>query len=620
MTSCHSTRDRTPRKAIWLRLRLQWNLTAIALAVSLLAVGLQLPLVFVTRFLIDTAIPSRRVGMLDVVIICLFAFMLAKGLTDVIHGYVGTLLRERTTLDLQMFLLRHLHSLGLPYIHESSSDYLSARVMADTASAASLPGGVVIPLVSDFLTLIAALIMIAALQWQLACLALIAVPAMIAYYRATSPRLRLASEHLQEAISSSFTRYHEALDNMELIKAFQTEEREASIVTHSLAHKRQSALRLSILTSLATSAAAFISGCGVLVVLGVGGRMVMEGRITLGTLIAFNLLIGYMFTPIQSLMTSLATLQTSLTAVARLDQIMSAPPRITDPSKPICLPRPVERIEFDNVSFTYSNDAVALRDVSLAAFAGQTIALVGANGAGKSTLARLIPRLYDPCQGAVLLNGVDLRSLRQSDLRGITSLVPQESVIIPGTIRDNIFYGSGNVNAETLDSVLWVSTADEVLAHLHAGWNTSVGERGVRLSGGERQRIAIARALLRCPSILILDEATSQIDSLARARIYDRLNSLLVQSVRFVVDHRMTVVKSADLIIVLDQGRVIDLGRHRELMERCARYCSLFSEAAAQYVAAVSDDAIRADASPLSRLVGGRSTDERIAVNVALEA
>ncbi|HSK62916.1 MAG TPA: ABC transporter ATP-binding protein, partial [Pyrinomonadaceae bacterium] len=295
----------------------------------------------------------------------------------------------------------------------------------------------------------------------------------------------------------------------------------------------------------------------------------------LGTLMAFNIFVGYLFAPAQRLMNVAADAQSSSVALDRLCELFETKREVDDPIAPQELNGVRGDVSFRDISFSYSPGQPVLRGINLDVSAGSVVALVGRNGAGKTTLVNLVPRFFDPDQGQLCVDGIDVRSLRQKDLRSVIAMVPQETVLFSGTIRENVCYGC----AEASDTDAWeaiaAANADEFINTLPDGLATEVGENGVGLSGGQRQRIAIARAMIRQPRILILDEATSEVDVESEQFIRAALERLFRDRTTFIIAHRLATVVNADLIVVLDKGKIVDQGTHPELFERCSLYRDL---------------------------------------------
>jgi ATP-binding cassette subfamily B protein/subfamily B ATP-binding cassette protein MsbA len=309
-----------------------------------------------------------------------------------------------------------------------------------------------------------------------------------------------------------------------------------------------------------------------LTILSFGGYLVIQGSTTLGVLVAFQSYVWRIFDPLMQLATSISSTQRGLAAMDRVIEVLDKPAESPDRADAIEAPSRVDELRFENVAFEYVPGRPVLEGVSLSARGGTTLALVGPSGAGKTTLTDLVARFHDPTRGAILLNGLDLRSLRLSSYRALLGVVSQEVFLFDGSVSENIAYGRRDASAEEIVEAAKRANAHEMIESLPAGYDSIIGERGVKLSGGQRQRLSIARALLADPQILILDEATSSLDTESEQQIQKSIRALLAGRTTFVIAHRLSTIAHADQIVVLESGRVVETGSHRELMQRRGRY------------------------------------------------
>jgi ATP-binding cassette subfamily B protein/subfamily B ATP-binding cassette protein MsbA len=309
-----------------------------------------------------------------------------------------------------------------------------------------------------------------------------------------------------------------------------------------------------------------------LTILSFGGYLVIQGSTTLGVLVAFQSYVWRIFDPLMQLATSISSTQRGLAAMDRVIEVLDKPAESPDRADAIEAPSRVDELRFENVGFEYVPGRPVLEGVSLSARGGTTLALVGPSGAGKTTLTDLVARFHDPTRGAILLNGLDLRSLRLSSYRALLGVVSQEVFLFDGSVSENIAYGRRDASAEEIVEAAKRANAHEMIESLPAGYDSIIGERGVKLSGGQRQRLSIARALLADPQILILDEATSSLDTESEQQIQKSIRALLAGRTTFVIAHRLSTIAHADQIVVLESGRVVETGSHRELMQRRGRY------------------------------------------------
>jgi ATP-binding cassette subfamily B protein len=386
-------------------------------------------------------------------------------------------------------------------------------------------------------------------------------------YAAVRERLGLVTATLAEDIAG-----------MRIVQAF-TRERAAYANFRDVAGRyRDSNMQTVILNGLYFPAVDFLSSMALAIVLGYGGYLYFDGSITIGTLFAFMLYVQNFFDPVQQLS---QLYNTFLSAAAALDKIMGVldeKPEVADAAVAGELPRIEGRVRFEDVRFRYGRGDEVLHGIDLDVPAGTTVALVGHTGAGKSTIAKLIARFYDPTGGRLTIDGVDLRDVTQSSLRGQLGIVPQEGFLFAGTVRDNIAFGRPDASLEDVVAAARTVGADEFVLELENGYDTQLGERGTRLSLGQRQLVAFARALLADPRVLILDEATSSVDIGTERKIEAALGRLLFARTAFIIAHRLSTIRGADLIVVLEHGRIVEQGSHAELMERGGLYMSLYGD------------------------------------------
>lgn len=547
----------------------------LAAGLMVISVGLQLPLALVTRYIIDDLLPNKNIHGLDLVILTLLGVMILKGLVDVCQNYTISLARERIVANLQMRLLDHVQSLSLSFFWKSKAAYLSARISADSTSVGNAVTNSILPAIRDVVTVVFATVMVMIFQWKLGLASLGILPMFIFSLRLLSKRRRRCAEAYQESYAVACESLTESLSAMEVVKAFVAEENEAAKVRRAVVSRMKAFVQMGLVSSVSTFAAWFIAGLGPLLVLWFGGRMIVNGELTLGTLMAFNIFVGYLFAPAQRLMNVAADAQTSSVALDRLCELFDTSREVDDPQEPLEPGELRGDVSFRQISFSYSPGQPVLKGINLDVPAGSVVALVGRNGAGKTTLVNLIPRFFDPDHGQMCVDGIDVRSLRQKDLRSLIAMVPQETVLFSGTIRENIRYGLPAASDIDVREAMAAANADEFINALPDGLDTEVGENGVGLSGGQRQRIAIARAMIRQPRILILDEATSEVDVESEQFIRAALEQLFRDRTTFIIAHRLATVVNADLIVVLDNGEIIDQGTHQELFERCSLYRDL---------------------------------------------
>jgi subfamily B ATP-binding cassette protein MsbA len=484
------------------------------------------------------------------------------------RGMTITLVAQRLLFDLRQRLFRHLQRLSLRYYETQHTGRIMSRVLYDVDVVQSILGGSLLHIVTDTITLSVVLVLILAMY---PLLSIIAIAAMILYttnYLVFRKKLRSAAADVQEQYSGIYSTLHERIAGAKIVKSFGREQSESRRFVGEIREQlglnvRQS--RLGILMGIGSEVITAGASIGVLLV---GGWMIIvQQSLTIGDLIAFNMYMGMLYGPITTLIQSNDTIQRTLAAIERIFDTLDTLPDVQEKKDAVMLDPCEGRVEFRNVDFWYEPGHPVLQNISFAAEPGKMIALVGPSGGGKSTIVNLIPRFYDPTEGVILIDGHDLRELKLISLRQHIGIVLQETFLFSGTIRDNIKYGKSKATDEEIMRAAIAANAHDFIMEFPEGYETEIGERGVGLSGGQRQRISIARAILRNPKILILDEATSSLDSEAEALIQEALDKLMADRTTFVIAHRLSTVMNADEILVIDGGKIVERGTHEELVK-----------------------------------------------------
>jgi ATP-binding cassette subfamily B protein len=489
-------------------------------------------------------------------------------------GWTG----ERMLADLRNHLFRHLQRLSLGFYERNRAGALVSRITNDVEALDQLVTDGVTSLVQNSLTLLGTAVIMFVLDWRLALATLTVVPLLVAgttvfrrkssrSYRRVRERLSLVTATLAEDIAGmrvlqAFTRERAAREH------FAEVNRQYRAVNHETVV--QNALYFPFVDMLSTLATA--------IVLGYGGYLVFEGDMTVGVLTAF---LGYLtnfFDPVQQLSQLYSTFLSAVAALDKIMDVLAEDEEVTDSDGAADLVRVRGHVRFDHVRFKYATGPEVLHGIDLDVPPGTTVALVGHTGAGKSTIAKLLARFYDPTDGAIRIDGVDLRDVRQESLRRQLGIVPQEGFLFAGTVAENIAFGRPDASRDEVVAAARTVGADEFIERLEQGYDTQLGERGFRLSLGQRQLVAFSRALLADPRILILDEATSSVDIGTERRIERALRRLLHGRTAFIIAHRLSTIRDADLIVVLEHGTIVEQGTHEELLTARRRYSELYGE------------------------------------------
>jgi subfamily B ATP-binding cassette protein MsbA len=440
----------------------------------------------------------------------------------------------------------------------------------------------------DLLLLVVFASFVIGISWRLALVAFVVIPPITYVVTRIGHRLRKYSTRSQEKMADITSVLQETISGIRVVKAFGMEAFESSKFFKHTREFLRAFMKQQCAASLAPPMTEFLGAAGALVVLWYGGTQVLGGNLLGPDLfLLFLAAMLSMIHPAKNLTHANTKIQEGLAAARRIFAILDTEPKITDAPDSVEVSYVREGVEFDSVCFSYDTSDYVLKDINFAVKKGQVVAIVGPSGAGKSTLVDLIPRFYDPTSGRVLVDGVDIRKIKMRSLRGLMGIVTQETILFNDTVRSNIAYGLEEIPSERVVEAAKAANAHDFISTLPEGYDTVIGDRGVRLSGGERQRIAIARAILKDPQILIFDEATSSLDSESEKLVQDAIQRLISQRTNFVIAHRLSTVTRADLILVMENGRIIERGRHEELLAAGNLYRKLYDMQFKDYPQAV---------------------------------
>jgi subfamily B ATP-binding cassette protein MsbA len=552
----------------------------IATAALLLASVITLAFPLVVRYLLDAAFLKHDRTLLDRIALGLLAGFAVQAVLNYIQVYWLSATGERAVAGLRRELFAKLLEMPPGFFANRRTGELTSRLTIDIGLVQAIMSNQLAEFARQGLALVGSVVVLTIMQWRLMLTTLGVVPIVIASGFFFGRRLRRMTTSVQDQVADATAVAEQAFSQIRVVQGFAQESHErerygtriAGVVHTALQRARARALFFGMLTFTAFGA--------VTAVMWQGGNLVLANELTPGLLISFLLYTVTIAAAIGTLTSFYAAYQEASGAVERVFQLLELPSPIADPVHPTPLPHPLRgEVEFRDVNFRYETGhehALTLERLSLRIRPGEIVALVGPSGAGKTTIASLLPRFWDVDSGAVLLDGIDIRELALRDLRRAIGTVPQEPTLFAGTIRENIAYARPDATDGEVEAAAHVANAHEFVVRLPAGYETLVGERGVKLSGGQRQRIAIARAVLKDPTVLVLDEATSSLDSESERLVEAALERLLYGRTTLIIAHRLSTVQRADRLVVLDHGRIVEEGTHAELLRRGGLYAKLF--------------------------------------------
>ena len=555
----------------------RWRLVvATVCLIASAAVGLAFPQI--VRGLLDAAFVRHDGALLDRIALLLIGLFTLQAASNFAQTYLLSSTGERVVARLREELFRHLLRLSPGFFAERRTGELVSRLAADIGTVQGLVSYQLSEFARQTLYLVGGITLLTLTNRALTLTAVVVVPFVAGSAVFFGRRLRRISTGVQDKVAEATAVAEEAFSQIRTVQSFVQEAWEAARYGRRMAEVVQVAIRRSVVRGVFFAVITFATFGGMAVVLWEGGRLVLGGALSAGTLVQFLLYTVFIAAAVTALTSLFSNYQETVGAARRVFELLETPPAIADALEPRMLPSPVGgHVAVEHVSFRYQPALpLALDDVSLAIAPGEVVALVGPSGAGKTTLANLLPRFWDVTAGRITLDGVDIRALRLAELRHAIGIVPQEPALFSGSVLENIAYARPDAAQVEVEAAARAAHAHEFIARLPQGYGTLVGERGVKLSGGQRQRIAIARALLKDPRVLILDEATSSVDAESERLIEEALARLLEGRSTLIIAHRLSTVRRADRLVVLDRGRVVEAGAHDALLARGGLYARLY--------------------------------------------
>lgn len=554
-----------------------WKRLLLSVICMLFVSGSNLIVPWIIKDMVDQVLTDKNVQMLYAIIVAILVIFAIRGVTTFGHRYLMGFIGQRVITDLRARLFAHLQKLSISYYDRRRTGEIMSNLTNDIQALQAAIVDNFIILVQESAIFVGSFISMVYLQWKLTALCLVIVPMVSYIIKFFGKKLHSSGGVVQEKLADVTSMLQESIMGVRIVRSFNRSAFEIARFRDVNEANFKANVKTIQQSSQLTPFVEFFAALAVVAIIWYGGMSVIDGVMTSGELIAFLIYAINLANPTRRVAEAFGNIQKSLAAADRIFAILDTEPEVAE--KPDAKPLTVTegRVEFRHVAFAYEAGHPVLTDVNFVARPGETVAIVGPSGAGKTTIANILPRFYDVTGGEVLIDGTDIRDVTIGSLREAIGMVPQDTLLFNTTIKNNILYGRLDATEDEIWDAVRAANAEGFIRALPDGIETKVGDRGLMLSGGQRQRIAIARALLKNPSILILDEATSALDTESEKIVQDALDKLLVGRTAFVIAHRLSTIRTADVILVISGGVIAERGTHEELMAKGGLYHELYT-------------------------------------------
>lgn len=564
-------------KRLILFIKPYWKRLGLAVICIVLSAAANLYVPWIIKDMVDKVLMDKDMMLLNLIAGGIVVVFLFRGIFYYGQSYLVSYIAQRVIIDVRELLYIKFQKLQLSYYEKKQTGTIMSYITNDVAALQAALVDSLIEMVTELSILIGSLIMMFYLDWKLSIVTLVVVPVIGQAMKVFGRKLKMSGALIQERTAEITSLLQESISGVRVVKSFAREDYEIKRFQNQNDLNFRANMKSVQLSSLLTPTVEFLAAVIVAVILWFGGYQVVNGALTAGALVAFLTYAVNLANPVKRISRVYGTINKAMAAAERVFNVLDTQEILKDKPGAVELPKISGTVKFDHVSFGYKEGVNVLHDLTLEAKPGQVIAFVGPSGAGKSTIANLIPRFYDVTFGSIKIDNIDIRDVKIKSLREQIGVVPQETMLFSGSVKDNIRYGRLDATDEEIIEAAKAANAHNFIMNLSDGYETKIGERGITLSGGQRQRIAIARAILKNPRILILDEATSALDTESEEIVQEALDKLMIGRTSFVIAHRLSTIIHADKIIVLENGRVCESGTHQQLMQTGGLYSHLYN-------------------------------------------